>query len=90
MSDELIITQVSSWQRSIVVVLYIVATVAALWGLAHVVTSTNCQADGGCTKIDQVIYAVVGVFDFILAFIWVVLGMKGLLPGARRTVTRAD
>ena len=84
MSDEFTIVQVPRWQRMLIVVFYILLTIAALWGVAWLATSRECHADSGCNKIDQVIYAVMGVFDFIFAFIWGVLGMKGLLPGAKR------
>lgn len=80
--------QAPRWQRMLVVILYIIFTVLALWGLAEMVTSRDCHADSGCNKIDQVIYAIMGVFSFIFAFVWGVLGMKGLLPGAKkRTVS---
>ena len=84
MSEAFTVVQTPRWQRMIIVIVYIVLTVALFWGVAWLVTSGECHADGGCNKIDQVIYAVMGVFDFIFAFIWGVMGMKGLLPGAKR------
>ena len=84
MNEEFTIVQVPGWQRTVVVIAYIIATILFLWGLAWVLTSEDCNADSGCHKIDQVIYAVMGIFDFMFMFIWGILGIKGLLPGAKR------
>lgn len=88
MSEEFTIVQVSAWQRTFVVITYLLLTILGLWGLAWVATSSECNADSGCDKVDQVIYAVMGVFDFIFAFIWGIMGMKGLLPGAKRQLVK--
>ena len=90
MSEEFTFVQVPTWQRTLVVIIYLLLTIVGLWGLAWVVTSSDCNANRGCGKIDQVIYAVMGVFDFIFAFIWGILGLKGLLPGAKRKMVAVN
>ena len=90
MSEQPSFIQVSSWQRFAVIVLYIVATIGVFWGVAEILTSKSCHADSGCGNTDQIIYAGISVLWFIFAFVWAVLGIKGLLPGARRKMVKID
>lgn len=83
MSEEYTVVKVSGWQRFFVIVLYILISIGVLWGIAHIFTSASCNADSGCNKIDQVIYASASLFVIIFALLFGVLGIQGRLPGAK-------
>ncbi|MCJ8271207.1 MAG: hypothetical protein MJK04_17625 [Psychrosphaera sp.] len=70
--------------RLFVSILYILATIGILWIAAKLMTSPACYQDNRCDKYDQIYFAVMGLADFILAYVWVIFGMKGKLPGAKK------
>ena len=80
-------TQVSGWRRFVVSLAYSLATVVLSLLLLTLLTSQQCYAGPDCDKIEQVIYAVVALADFMLSLLWFALGSQGILPGARRRFT---
>ena len=72
-------------KRFIVTVIYIGATVGILYLVVDFSSSKACYERGSCDHSDQIMFAIMGVADFILAFVYFVAGMKGFLPGARKT-----
>lgn len=77
-------TQRSVWLRLLVSILYILATIGILWVLTKLTTSTECYQDNRCDKYDQIPFAIMGLADFVFAYVWIILGMKGKLPGAKK------
>lgn len=78
------LTQVSLIRRFIVTLIYLLSTMAILYGVVYLSSSSACANNGQCNKVDQIMYAIMGVADFIFAFVYVILGMKGMLPGAKK------
>ena len=76
--------QVSIWRRLLVSVGYILATVVLSLLLLRLFTSAQCYAGSDCDQIEQLIYAIVSLADFMLGLLWLALGSQGVLPGARR------
>ena len=71
------------FQRTIVTLSYIVVCVCGSIMLAYLFASTECYKNDYCNKQDQIIFAAVGVLDFVMAFVLLVVGLKGKLPGTR-------
>ncbi len=76
--------QVSAWRRFAVSLGYTLVTVLLSLLLLSAVTSQQCYAGPDCDKIEQVIYAVVALSDFMIGLLWFAVGSQGLLPGAKR------
>lgn len=76
--------QVAWFMRFLVTSIYIVITVFLFIGVAYGLTSEGCPSQGRCSKMDNVIFALVGLGDFILGFGLLFFGMKGKLPGTRQ------
>ncbi|MFT4925365.1 MAG: hypothetical protein ACI8WB_001458 [Phenylobacterium sp.] len=75
--------QQSAGKRFLVIVLHMVFWIGASILLAMLISSSECVDQGQCSHGDQIIFAIVAVMDFVLAFILVLLGIIGKLPGAK-------
>ncbi len=75
--------KVSYLLRFILTCCYIVVSVFIVIGIGFLVTSKGCPMGNRCTEPDQIIFAVVALIDFIIAFVMMFLGMMGRLPGIK-------
>lgn len=76
--------QVAWFMRFLVTSLYIAVSIFFFIGLAYLFTSDGCPSKNRCTEPDQIIFAVVGLIDFVLGFGLLFFGMKGRLPGTKQ------
>lgn len=79
------LVQQSIGKRLLMVLLYLLGCIGGSILLAILLSSAACFNEGRCNHVDQIIYAIVAVLDFIMAFVLLIFGINGKLPGARYT-----
>ena len=74
----------STWRRSLMVLLYLLAASIAIGVAAVVLISPQCSSDEMCTRDEEIAQAICVWVWLAAAVAIVVLGMRGKLWGARR------